>query len=228
MSMNVAIILPKSIRRHLFMKRRIFLALLLFAALLSLGASKKSDELKRMSIFISNFTEQNMYDFDMDEDGDNGFMHLGDPEYADILLHFGIIHNIINNPKSTVKTCPDKKCPYGKNIMSGQAVTASIKRYFGVSVKNGELPESNDGEGVHYDGKNYHFNAAALRRNFDDVYYADVQKAHPEGNIIFMSGELYNTKNKKDRPAAFMATAKPHKWNGKDTWAILSLTVEWR
>lgn len=110
------------------MKRRIFFSLLLFAALLSLGASKKqSDELKRMSIFISNFTEQNMSNFDMDEDGDNGFMHLGDPEYADILLHFGIIHNIINNPKSTVKPCPDKKCPYGKNIMSGQAVTASIK-----------------------------------------------------------------------------------------------------
>ncbi len=211
------------------MKRRIFSALLvLFAALLSLGASKQSNELKRMSIFISNFTEQNMYNFDMSDDGDNGLMHLGDPDNADSLRLFGIIHNVINNPKSTVKTCPDKKCPYGKNIMSGQAVTASIRRYFGVSVKNGELPESNDDEGVHYDGKNYHFNAAALKRIFDDAYYADVQKAHPEGNIIFMSGELYNTKNKRDRPATFIATAKPHVWNGKDTWAILSLTVEWR
>ena len=212
------------------MKRRIFLALLvLFVALLSLGASKKSDELKRMSIFISNFTEQNMSNFDMDEDGDNDFMHLGDPEYADILLHFGIIHNIINNPKSTLKTCPDKKCPYGKNIMSGQAVTASIKRYFGVSVKPAKLPEAGDPDfAVHYDGKNYHFNAATIRGDVDEVYYADVQKAKPEGNIIVMSGELYNTKNKKDRPATFTATAKPHKWNGKDTWAILSLSVEWR
>ena len=211
------------------MKRRIFLAVLLvFAALLSLGASKQSSELKRMSIFVSNFTEQRMYDFDMDEDGDNDLMHLGDPEYADILLHFGIIHNIINNPKSTVKTCPDKKCPYGKNIMSGQAVTASVRKYFGVSVKNQELPEGNDDDSVHYDGKNYHFNAAALRRNYDEVYYADVQKTHPEGNIIVMTGELYNTKNKKDRPATFIALAKPHVWDDKDTWAISTLRVEWR
>ena len=211
------------------MKRRIFLAVLvLLATLLSLGASKQSDELKRMSIFISNFTEQNMYDFDMDEDGDNDFMHLGDPEYADILLHFGILHNIINNPKSTLKTCPDKKCHYGKNIMSGQAVTASVNRYFGVSVPNGQLPEANDGESVYYDGKNYHFTADKITEHLDTVYYADVQKAKSEGNIIIMSGELYNTKNKKDRPATFMATVKPHKWNGKDTWAILSLSVEWR
>lgn len=211
------------------MKRRIFLTILLvFAALLSLGAAKQSSELKRMSTFISNFTEQNMSNFDMDEDGDNDFMHLGDPEYADILLNFGIIHNIINNPKSTLKACPDKKCPYGKNIMSGQAVTASIRRYFGVSVKNGQLPEGNDGRAVYYDGKNYHFNADILTEHLDTVYYADVQKAEPEGNIIVMSGELYNIKNKKDRPAAFTATAKPHVWNGKDTWAILSLSVEWR
>ena len=211
------------------MKRRIFPALLvLFAALLSLGASKHSNELKRMSIFISNFTEQNMSNFDMDEDGDDSLMHLGDPEYSDILLHFGIIHNIINNPKSTLKTCPDKKCPYGKHIMSGQAVTASIRRYFGVSVTNGQLPEGNDGWAVYYDGKNYHFTADILTEHLDTVYYADVQKAEPEGNIIVMSGELYNTKNKKDRPATFTATAKPHVWNGKDTWAILSLTVEWQ
>ena len=211
------------------MKRRIFLAVLLvFAALLSLGASKQPGELKRMSIFVSNFTEQNMYNFDMDEDGDNDLMHLGDPEYADILLHFGIIHNIINNPKSTVKTCPDKKCPYGKNIMSGQAVTDSVRKYFGVSVKNQKLPEGNDDDSVQYDGKNYHFNAAVLRRNFDEVYYADVQKTHPEGNIIVMTGELYNVKNKKDRPATFIALAKPHVWDGKDTWAISALRVEWR
>ena len=211
------------------MKRRIFLAVLLvFAVLLSLGASKQSSERQRMSLFISNFTEQRMYDFDMDEDGDDSLMHLGDPEYADILLHFGIIHNIINNPKSTVKTCPDKKCPYGKNIMSGQAVTASIRRYFGVSIKNQELPEGNDDDSVQYDGKNYHFNAAVLRRNYDEVYYADVQDVSRDGNIITMSGELYNVKNKKDRPAAFIATAKPHEWDGKDTWAILSLSVEWR
>ena len=33
--------------------------------------------------------------------------------------------------------------------------------------------------------------------------------------------------NKKERPAKFQAVAKPYRWNGKDTWAILSLETEW-
>lgn len=200
--------------------------MLMALCVVSLGASKQSDELKRMSVFISNFTEQKMYDFDMEKDGDNDLMHLGDPEYVDIFRHFGIVHNIINNPKSTLKQCPDKKCPYGKHIMSGQAVVASVKRYFGVSIKNGQLPEGNDGRVLHYDGKNYHFTAEIITEHLDDVYYAEVQEVSRDEGIITMYGELYNVKDKTDRPAAFTATAKPHVWNGKDTWAILSLVVE--
>ena len=208
---------------------RLFTALaILLLVMLTVGAGRKSDELKRMSVFISNFTEQHMYDFDMEEEGDDDLVHFGDPENVYSLRLFGIIHNIINNPKSTLKTCPDKKCPYGKHIMSGQAAAASVKRYFGVSIKNGELPEGNDGWIVHYDGRNYHFTAGIITEHLDTIYYADVQEVSRSRGIITMTGELYNVKNKKDRPATFIATAKPHVWNDKDTWAILSLRTEWR
>ena len=208
------------------MKRKVFAGIMLLAlCAASFGASKQNDELKRMSTFISNFTEQQMYDFDMEKDGDNGLIHLGDPDDVYSLYYFGIVHNIINNPKSTLKACPDKKCLYGKNIMSAQAVAASVKKYFGVSIKGRELPEAGDSDfAVHYDGKNYHFNASSWMP--DTMYYAEVQEVSRTKDIITMSGELYDPNNKKDRPATFTATAKPHVWNGKDTWAILSLVVE--
>ena len=75
----------------------------------------------------------------------------------------------------------------------------------------------------HFDGKLYHFEKA----EGETVYYADVQQASREGKVVNMSGELYNVENKKERPAKFQAVAKPYKWNGKDTWAILSLETEW-
>ena len=36
---------------------------------------------------------------------------------------------------------------------------------------------------------------------------------------VVTRGELYNTEDKKDRPATFQAVARPCKWKGKDTWS---------
>ena len=58
------------------MKRK-FLALALILAVIfsisgaAFAASKKNDEKKRMGIFISNFTELGMYEFDIEEEGPN-------------------------------------------------------------------------------------------------------------------------------------------------------------
>ena len=206
------------------MKRKLFIAFALLAmAILSLGASRQSDEVKRMGIFISNFTEAGLFKFDLEEDGDMEAAHFGDPAYVSELIQFGITHNVINNPKS-IKKCPDKKCAYGGNIISGQAVASSVKKYFDLSIKNQSL-EDNMPE-IFYDGRNYHIKASDWKP--ETVYYAEVQEVSRRRNVITMSGELYNLRNKKDRPATFTATAKPHVWDDKDTWAILSLNVEWR
>lgn len=207
------------------MKRKFFASMLILVmAVLSIGVSKQSNEIKRMGIFISNFTEAGLFQFDLEEDGDPNFAHFGNPDFNDELIKFGIIHNVINNSKSTIKNCTDKKCEYGKHIISGQSVAASVRKYFDLKVKNRSIDD--DGTDVYYDGKNYHISAPDWRP--ETVYYADVQDVSRRKGVITISGELYNTKNKKDRPATFTATAKPHEWNDKDTWAILSLNVDWK
>ena len=137
------------------MKRKIFMFALIFAALIfSVGASKNDDEIKRMGIFVSNFTELSMYDFDLEEDGDESMLHLGSPEGMEELIRFGIGHNIINN-KKLIQKCTRKKCEYGQSTIKKESVSASVKKYFDLPVEHqnlfGNAPEAE------FDGKLYHF-----------------------------------------------------------------------
>ena len=205
------------------MKKKFFALLLVFVVIFSMGAAKKSDEKKRMGIFISNFTELCMYEFDLEEDGPDEILHLGDPYSMGELIRFGIGHNIINN-KKLIQKCTRKNCEFGSSTIAKESVAASVRKYFDLPVNHqkvmGDAPE------VDYDGKLYHFD----KRNWDNdvIYYADVQHVNKGENFITMEGELYELDNPKHRPATFRAKAKPYKWNNKDTWSILSLSVEWQ
>lgn len=186
------------------------LAVLLVLAL-AFGASAASfgkDEMRRMGVFISNFTEVGLYNFDLDLD-------------AAELIRFGIQHNYLNNYKSRIKLCKDRKCPHGDLTIEGKFVVESVKKYFDLDLENQSVTDSDPR--CHFDGKLYHFEKA----EGETVYYADVQQASREGKVVNMSGELYNVENKKERPAKFQAVAKPYNWKGKDTWAILSLRTDW-
>ncbi len=211
------------------MKRKFLAVLLVLSVAFSLvlaveadAAKKKDDEKKRMGIFISNFTELGMYEFDLEEDGSDEILHLGDPYSMGELIRFGVGHNIINN-KKLIQKCKREDCEFGSSTIAKESVAASVKKYFDLSVKHqkvlGDAPE------IDYDGKLYHFD----KKNFanDTIYYADVQDVTKGNNFIVMEGELYELDNPKHRPATFTAEAKPYKWNNKDTWAILSLSVEW-
>jgi len=46
------------------------------------------------------------------------------------------------------------------------------------------------------------------------------------GKSIFSRAGLITAEDKKDCLGTFQAVAKPYKWKGKDTWAILSLRSE--
>ncbi|MBQ7561434.1 MAG: hypothetical protein IJS99_06340 [Synergistaceae bacterium] len=220
------------------MRRKFFISIILVIILLfTMGASKENNELKRMSTFISNFTEANFYDFDVQRGGNEGITHLGSPSENEGLIFFGIAHNIINNSKTRIKNCPDKKCEYGPKIIDSKFVAESVKKFFDLPVKHasilGVLPEgADDGdpadepEQAHFDGKNYHFNPATFQS--DTLLYAEVQKVSRQSKIITMTGEIYHSDNPSIRPAAFTATAKPYKFANKDTWAILSLKFSWK
>ena len=204
------------------MKRKLLAFALIIAVIFSLGAAKKDDEKKRMGIFISNFTELGMYEFDLEEDGPDEILHLGDPYNMGELIRFGVGHNIINN-KKLIQKCKRDGCEFGSSTISKESVAASVRKYFDLPVKHqkviGDAPE------IDYDGKLYHFD----KRNWNDdtIYYADVQEVSKGKNFITMEGELYELDNPKHRPAIFRAKAKPYKWNNKNTWSILSLSVEW-
>ena len=206
------------------MKRKLFVAsLLILVVIFSMGAAKKSDEVKRMGIFLSNFTELGMYEFDLEDESDDGILHLGNPDNMPELIRFGIGHNIINN-KKLIQKCKRKKCEYGSSTIAKENVAASVKKYFDLSVEHqdvfGDAPEAE------FDGKLYHFN----KRNWDNdtIYYCDVQDVTKGKGFVQMEGELYELDNPKNRPAYFVAKAKPYTYNKKNTWAILSLSVEWK
>lgn len=205
------------------MKRKILAVLLVLAVMFSMGAAKKDDEIKRMGIFISNFTELGMYEFDLEEEGPDEILHLGDPYNMGELIKFGIGHNIINN-KKLIQKCTRKNCEFGSSTIAKESVAASVRKYFDLPVKHqkvmGDIPQ------VDYDGKLYHFDKRDWAN--DTIYYADVQHVEKGKNFVTMEGELYELENPKHRPATFVAKAKPYKFNNKNTWAILSLSVEWQ
>lgn len=158
-----------------------------------------------MGTFISNFTEQGMYDIDIDN-----ITH-------DELVHFGIWHNYINNFKSRIRRCPKKNCPYGSLIIDAKFVEEAVNKYFDLELAY------DSAEDAHFDGRVYHFDGA----DGETRYYADVTEVSRRGNVITMRGELYSAEDEDDRPATFVARAKPHRFNGKNTWSILSLRTDW-
>lgn len=180
------------------------------------GAQKgySAADLKKMSVFLSNFTELGYMNFDAEE--------FTDETAPDDMIRFGIWHNYINNFKSRISRCKKKDCTFGSLVIDGKYVTESIKKYFDVdykklaSVTESDIP-------FHFDGKLYHFEGA----DGEAVYYARVDEAEKNaGGQIVMRGEIYNADDEKDILGTFQALAKPHQFGGKNTWAILSLQTE--
>ncbi|MDR1481890.1 MAG: hypothetical protein LBI74_04630 [Synergistaceae bacterium] len=200
-------------------------ALVLTIAASVLGAETKmkpsASELKKMSTFLSNFTEQGFMVFDIEADGADEPLHLGAPDAVSDLIRFGIRHNYINNFKSRVAKCETKDCQYGSLVIDGKYVAESVKKYFDLDLKNQSAMEGDPP--YFYDGKLYHFEGA----DGEATYYAQVKEVFKDGNVLRMTGELYNADDESERPAVFEATAKPYKFGGKETWAILSMNVIW-
>ena len=187
----------------------------------AIAAQFGKDEMKRMSVFVSNFTEQGLYDFDVELESD-GMLWLGGLDAASDLIRFGIRHNYINNFKIRIKRCTEQNCKHGSFTLDEKFVQESVKKYFGLDVKNRSVMDSD--LSYYFDGKLYHFDGA----DGEAVYYAEVTSASRNGDKIDMSGELYNTEDKKDRPATFRAVARPYKWKGKDTWSIVRLKTDFK
>ncbi len=183
----------------------------------SAGGAKKGysgTDLKKMSTFLSNFTELGFMNFDAKE-----VTNEKDP--AD-MIRFGIWHNYVNNYKSRIAQCKKKNCEWGSLVIEGKYVTETIKKYFDVDYKKLASVTESDPP-YFYDGKLYHFEGA----DGEAVYYARVDEAekNSKGQVV-MRGEIYNAEDENDLLGSFEALVKPHKFGGKDTWAILGMETE--
>lgn len=204
------------------------------AVLTGTAFSASKAEMKKMSVFLSNFTEAGMFNFDMkadfddDEDEQEGEpkTHLGMAGNVSDLVRFGIIHNLINNYKSRIKKCTDKNCEYGSLTIDSKFVVESVRKYFGVSLTKQDMLRANKDEtaAFSFDGKLWHFDADSFREPGNDaVYYADVQGVVQKGRNLQLAGDIYNSKKITDRPGMFAATVRPE---GK-SWVIVDMTTDW-
>ena len=177
-----------------------------------------------MSAFVNNFVGVDFPNVDMTDNGDVPF----DAQ----LLAFGIQHNFFHNRASSVKPCPKEGCKYGDIVMEAKFVAEAVKKYFDLEVQHRSLTGEESWHVSHFDGKLYHLVASDFVT--DDgpaVHYAKVTRAVREGGVIRMMGYIYEGSNASKPPsisASFVVTAKPHKWNGKDTWAMLSMKTQVR
>ncbi len=167
-------------------------------------------ELKKMGIFLSNFTELGFRTFTAKE-------ILNEDKPYD-MIYFGVMHNYVNNFKSRIKSNKS-----GMLTISTKYVRESLKKYFGYTLNKYGSVKGTDGMDFILNGPLYEFQGA----DGEAVYYARVQKASTiGGNVIKMQGYLYNVDDEDDRNGLFTALALPHKYNGKNTWRIVSMEVE--
>jgi len=172
-------------------------------------------ELKLMSTFLSNFTEVGLINFDASD-----VTNENDP--AD-MIRFGILHNYINNYSNRIALCKEKGCKWGLLVIDGKHVKESVNKYFGYDLK--KLPSVTESTPpYYYDGNLYHFAGV----EGETIYYARVDKAarNASGQIV-MTGELYNSEDEKDKRGKFEAVAKPYRYSGRNTWAIVSMRTEY-
>ncbi len=172
-----------------------------------------AEELKKMSVFISNFTEVTLFQINPNEE----IFYFN----AQAQL-FGVMHNFFNN-NSRIKKCV-KDCKDGEFLLSIKHVNESIEKYFDYKLQeNDSLPPYFVISGDYYNfGKGIDiFKQMKAQKVF---VYARVSGAEKldDGNIK-MVGQLYQSNNTKQIAGSFEALAKTHRWQGKNTYALISI-----
>ena len=184
----------------------LFLAFFLMSVCAADAAEKvrvSDQDLKRMSVFLSNFTELGLTDI---------------PDVSKLtagkLVYFGIWHNYINN-YSRIKNTNDARVS-----IDAKFVLDSIKKYFAIDIKKSDLKSvTHFQQNFIYDGKKYIFEGA----NLDTAIYAQVNEVYRSGKNLLMKGDIYKDDGVKEVLGKFTAYAKPWKYGGKETWALLSI-----
>jgi len=205
--------------------KKIFALILIFSFVAPHAFAETQVSLEKMSGFLNNFTELNLFNFDTNSeetDGEEeGILHLGNPFNVAELIRFGIRHNYIHNNAETVTRAPAAN-DYGNFVMEGKFVSGAVKKFFGMEIKNQSVLDTEPS--FYFDGKYYYFEPYDVFDDGETIYYADVKKIIRTENIIELSGDIYNSQKFDDRPGTFAASAKI----SDDNIVITSITTDWR
>ena len=218
--------------KKLFVAAVVFLIFILCGNAFALTQNEK----KRMSSFISTFTEAGLFNFDItDDEPDNDeeiseyeepALHLGNAANLSELIRFGIVHNLITNKKN-LKQCRNPECESGSLTIDKKIVFDTVKKYFDIDISNRDLSnivEENPSVVFSFDGKLFHFDDSSFSEPGNDtVYFADVQGVTKRGENLMFAGDIYDSKNITARPGMFAAVVKPV----KNSWVIISMTTDW-
>ena len=213
------------------MRKILILCMLCVLAGTSYGAGRQ--DYKKLSVFLSNFTEAGYFNFDIraeNSDDDEGLTHLGMPENVTELARFGIVHNLINNYKSRIKKCRDKNCESGPLTIDKKFVAESVRKYFGLDINTMDLDSIADNPAAEfsYDGRLFHFDAESFRELGNNaVYYAEVEDVDSTGRYTAVSGYVYDSKRTTKERGTFSAMVIPSTWQGKSSWLIISMATDW-
>ena len=193
------------------------ISVLCILALLSAGcawAAPREKELKAMSVFVSNFTEQGIMDVVTEE--------MAQPDKYPDLVRFGIRHNYINNFKSRIETNTKNTREHGDVRIKASWVEESVLKYFGLKIKADKSVEQVYPP-YHFDGTSFHFQAA----DGEATWHARVKKAsNPQKGVWEISGEVYNADDPTDILGGFKAVIKESVWKNKPHYFMVRLSAE--
>lgn len=160
------------------------------------------DTKSRMGTFISNFTEVAMSNL---PDAQN----LPDEQYA----YFGVRHLYINGYRHF------KDEGNSRASVEASLVESVVMRYFGKKMtKHLGVPDSE----IQYDSKTKRYSVPLA--DGEMAVHAKVEKVTQNADkTLTLSGKLYNADDVTENLGSFTAKVKPHKWKGRNTWALLSL-----
>lgn len=158
-------------------------------------------EMNKISLFLSNFTEVSLYNFNIKR------YNTSD------LIRFGVWHNFINNFQSRIQQYKN-----GKLFISKSYVEESIKKYFALNFNKHRTVNY-----YTYNGKGYIFDGAVG----DPVMYAKAIKVF---NICNNQLEVIGTYYNVDNPAttaegSIQAVIKRYKYGGKNTYCLISISA---
>ena len=219
------------------MKKLFYAALIFFLFTICTSAFALSDnDKKRMSSFVSAFTEAGFFNFDLEDkepDSDENLneyeepsVHLGTAANVTELIRFGIIHNLIQG-RDNLKQCRDKNCESGALTLDKKIVFDTVRKYFGLDISKKDLSILTEDPTVafSFDGNLFHFDEDSFSEPGNDtVFFADVQGVTKRsGGYLMFAGDIYDSKRTTNRPGMFAAIVKPV----KNSWVIISMTTDW-